>query len=142
MVTECSLLPVSLTSITGVDGKSRRSDVYQIDIYLPNGCCVTDAQVCSAPLTNNTDVLIGMDVIVLGDFAVSNHRGRTTFTFRIPSAEEIDFTVAAPVTTRRVGRNARCTCGSGKKYKKCCGGHEPRPSTSRSPDSESGHYLR
>ena len=26
-----------------------------------------------------------------------------------------------PVTTEKVGRNAPCPCGSGKKYKKCCG---------------------
>ncbi|MFB3142119.1 MAG: SEC-C metal-binding domain-containing protein, partial [Acidobacteriota bacterium] len=24
-------------------------------------------------------------------------------------------------TTRKVGRNEPCPCGSGKKYKKCCG---------------------
>jgi len=27
----------------------------------------------------------------------------------------------APVTVEKVGRNAPCPCGSGKKYKKCCG---------------------
>ncbi|WP_157673597.1 UPF0149 family protein [Endozoicomonas ascidiicola] len=27
----------------------------------------------------------------------------------------------APVTVTKVGRNAPCSCGSGKKYKKCCG---------------------
>ena len=26
-----------------------------------------------------------------------------------------------PVTTRKIGRNDPCPCGSGKKYKKCCG---------------------
>ena len=118
---ECSLLPVSQAQVTGVDGKRRHSDVYQIDIFLPNGVRVTDAQVCSAPLTDNTDVLIGMDIIVLGDFAVSTHQGKTTFTFRVPSVEEIDFTATAPVRTTRVGRNASCPCGSNKKYKKCCG---------------------
>ena len=28
----------------------------------------------------------------------------------------------APVTTAKVGRNDPCPCGSGKKYKNCCGG--------------------
>ncbi len=28
--------------------------------------------------------------------------------------------VAKPVVTRKVGRNAACPCGSGKKYKRCC----------------------
>ena len=26
-----------------------------------------------------------------------------------------------PVTSQKVGRNNPCPCGSGKKYKKCCG---------------------
>ena len=26
-----------------------------------------------------------------------------------------------PIITNKVNRNAPCTCGSGKKYKKCCG---------------------
>ena len=38
------------------------------------------------------DVLIGMDIINLGDFAVSNHNGKTTFSFRMPSVDEIIFT--------------------------------------------------
>ena len=28
---------------------------------------------------------------------------------------------SAPVTSQKVGRNDPCPCGSGKKYKKCCG---------------------
>ena len=39
----------------------------------------------------NTDVLIGMDIINEGDFAVSNEYGATTFSFRIPSVENFDF---------------------------------------------------
>ena len=27
-----------------------------------------------------------------------------------------------PVTTQNIGRNEPCPCGSGKKFKKCCGG--------------------
>ena len=30
-------------------------------------------------------------------------------------------TVRKPVTSKKVGRNDPCPCGSGKKYKKCCG---------------------
>lgn len=28
---------------------------------------------------------------------------------------------AAPLTANKIGRNDPCTCGSGQKYKKCCG---------------------
>ena len=31
------------------------------------------------------DVLIGMDVIVFGDFLITNKDGKTTFQFRTPS---------------------------------------------------------
>lgn len=68
------------------------------------------------------DVLIGMDIIGLGDFAVTNRGGRTTLTFRIPSMERLDFTKHKP-QHRDSGaprRNAPCPCGSGKKYKACC----------------------
>ena len=32
--------------------------------------------------------------------------------------------VRQPVTVKKVGRNDPCPCGSGKKYKKCCGANE------------------
>ena len=62
-------------------------------------------------------MLVGMDIIGLGDFAVSNFQDRTAFSFRMPSQEEIDLTPPPP----KVGRNDPCPCGSGKKYKKCHG---------------------
>ena len=40
---------------------------------------------------HGTDVLIGMDIINRGDFAISNRNGATTFSFRIPSVEDFDF---------------------------------------------------
>ena len=37
------------------------------------------------------DVLIGMDIIGLGDFAITHLEGDTKFSFRIPSQADIDF---------------------------------------------------
>ena len=31
------------------------------------------------------------------------------------------FSSLKPVKTEKIGRNEACPCGSGKKYKKCCG---------------------
>ena len=71
-----------------------------------------------------------MDIISHGDFAVTNQNNKTTFSFRLPSTEDIDFVEQKPsVSTsppaksspKKVGRNQPCPCGSGKKYKKCCG---------------------
>jgi hypothetical protein len=37
------------------------------------------------------DVLIGMDIISLGDFAISNFDGKTQFSFRIPSQRHVEY---------------------------------------------------
>ena len=38
-----------------------------------------------------SDVLIGMDIISRGDFAITHPGGRTKFSFRVPSQADIDF---------------------------------------------------
>jgi len=82
-------------------------------------------KVTDGDLSPNVDVLIGMDIIGLGDFAVTNKDGKTVFSYRMPSMECIDFVKqkrSGSITpSPPVGRNAPCPCGSGKKYKKCCG---------------------
>lgn len=37
------------------------------------------------------DIIIGMDIISKGDFAVSNLNGKTSFSFRIPSFGTANF---------------------------------------------------
>jgi uncharacterized protein YecA (UPF0149 family) len=71
-------------------------------------------------------MLIGMDVITCGDLIVSNIDRKTTFTFRMPSLMEFDFLKDSYLVPFRnenpkIGRNDPCPCGSGKKYKMCCG---------------------
>lgn len=56
------------------------------------------------------DILIGMNIINLGDFAVTNKNGATKFTFRVPSQTDIDFVLEAKSQglvpkTRRKGKN-------------------------------------
>ena len=41
---------------------------------------------------NDIDILIGMDVITLGDFAISSYNGEICFSYRYPSQGLIDFT--------------------------------------------------
>jgi len=81
-------------------------------------------RVAKIVLHGDIDVVIGMDIPGVGDFAVTHHNGRTTFSFCCPSRREIDF--AAELTDQdkaryKAGRNDQCPCGSGKKYKKCHG---------------------
>ena len=39
----------------------------------------------------DTDMLIGMDVISMCDFAITNAMEETKFSFQIPSSTDIDF---------------------------------------------------
>lgn len=64
---------------------------YSVDFELPNGLRVKNILVSCCDLGGDVDVLIGMDVIMNGDFAITNTDHNTTFSFRIPSIQEIDF---------------------------------------------------
>ena len=71
---------------------SKVVDTYLIDIILPNDVEVLDVQVCGSDIGNQgLDLLIGMDIITKGDFAVSNYEGKTCFTFRTPSKHQTDY---------------------------------------------------
>lgn len=117
------LVPTGVTQVHHAHGKTM-AEVYLVNVGLPNRVAFSGVRVTKGDLAS-CDVLIGMDVISQGDFAVSNHQGKTTFSFRIPSVEETDYVNSklppfhAPP---KVGRNDPCPCGSGKKYKKCCEG--------------------
>ena len=69
---------------------SHEANVYYIDVKLPSKLVIPKLQVCSG-ISHQWDILIGMDIISMGDFAVSNFNGKTTFTFRLPSLDEADF---------------------------------------------------
>jgi hypothetical protein len=57
---------------------------------LPNNVVIVGVRASENSLAD-CDVLIGMDIIGIGDFAITNHNGKTTWTFRTPPCEEIDF---------------------------------------------------
>jgi hypothetical protein len=68
------------------------AECYYIDIWLPNKVVIKKILVTKAQeLFCGFDILIGMDIITFGDFAVSNFNKKTSFSFRIPSEAEIDF---------------------------------------------------
>ena len=66
------------------------ADTFLVDIYLPNNVRITGLRV-SEMSVGGGEVLLGMDIIAHGDFAVTNYNGQTWWTFRVPSSEPIDF---------------------------------------------------
>jgi hypothetical protein len=120
VVTQCGLKPISLRKVHTANG-TINSPVYLVSIGLPNKVGIPSLSVTEANLIG-ADVLIGMDIIVNGDLAITNHDGKTAFSFRMPSAERIDFVSQIKAKNEAtVGRNDLCPCGSGKKFKKCHG---------------------
>jgi predicted aspartyl protease len=128
VVQECGLKPIGIANVHHTKGIAK-SPVYLVSIFLPNAVCFPSLRVTEGELAGDVEVLIGMDIMGRGDFAISNRNGKTVFTFRMPSLERIDFVEQIKNTPKtrpvspphKVGRNDPCPCGSGKKYKKCCG---------------------
>jgi len=90
VVEDLGLIPIGKTTISTANGVVP-VDTYLVDIGLPNGVMVTNVMVSCADLGKDIDVLIGMDIIRHGDFAITNKNHQTTFSFRIPSVQEFDF---------------------------------------------------
>lgn len=90
IVDELRLIPTGKTLATGVHS-TIEVNTYIVNVALPNGVLVQDVRVTESPLFNNFDVLIGMNIIALGDFAFTNKNRESWFSFRIPSVERLDF---------------------------------------------------
>jgi hypothetical protein len=68
------------------------SNMYLLDILLPNKVSVHNVKVTEFIDSDDFDIIIGMDLITLGDFAISNCDRKTVVSFRIPSKKPpIDF---------------------------------------------------
>ena len=76
----------------GKDGAPNELEpnAYLINIYLPNQVVIMAVKVSEGTISG-ADILIGMDVIGCGDFVITNFNEKTTWSFRVPSGEEIDF---------------------------------------------------
>lgn len=90
VVNDLDLKPISVVQVHHGGGSSL-ANVYLVNIFLPNYVVIPQVRVTEAPAIGQAEVLIGMDIISQGDFAVTNKDGKTVFSFRIPSIECIDF---------------------------------------------------
>lgn len=119
---DCGITPTGVTRLETVSGTDS-GYTYFISILLPNKLGIPNIKVAEGNLKNPIDLLIGMDIINKGDFAVNNIGNRTSFSFRMPSLERVDYTKSsqnAPVSPKD-RKNQPCPCGSGKLYRDCHG---------------------
>ena len=116
---QLNLKCVSKEPLGNISGGTDLSNLYCVNIIFPNDkkykILVTEAK------PKGCDMLIGMDIISNGDFAISCYKDKTVFTYRTPSLAKIDFSETPYlIKSEKTGRNEPCPCGSGKKYKHCC----------------------
>lgn len=91
LVDKLKLSPVDTQIMQSAHGKSEVK-IYLVNLVLPNRCRFKGIPVSGSNLGNRVDILIGMDVIQVGDFAISNAQGKTTFTYCNPPFDnKIDF---------------------------------------------------
>lgn len=130
LVQQLGLVPTGKKTVNTAGG-SFVQNTYTVDVGLPNSVLVQSVIATEVPgLSSNNEVLIGMDIISLGDFSITQYNRKTCMSFRIPSLHEIDYAGSPklkintdqPKTRKvRLGRNDPCHCGSGKKFKHCHG---------------------
>ena len=126
------LTSVGLTKVSTANGIAEANQ-YILDLILPNKVKIARVMMTAGKLDANTDFLIGMNIITLGDFSITNLNGKTTFTFRIPSCEIIDYVKEAKCLQKKelekqlkamqseLKKGGKCSCGSGKPFRYCHG---------------------
>jgi len=94
LVTELQLTPIGQIVVHGVHG-NKRVNSYIIKMNLVGKSDIQIATIATECDTLSEDgsvgMLIGMDVISNGDFAITNFQNKTTMSFRTPSSHKIDY---------------------------------------------------
>ena len=99
------LKPTGTRRVNHAQGTSENVPTFLVDIELPNKLIVSNLTVTLGVL--QVDVLIGMDIISRGDFAVTHPKGNTKFTFRMPATDDIDYFLESATEQERVLMNMR-----------------------------------
>jgi len=89
VIDELELKPTGAKEVYHAQGKTIANS-YLVNIILPNQVTIFAINVTEGVL-NEIDVLIGMDIITLGDFSITNKNRKTVMSFRVPSCKEIDY---------------------------------------------------
>lgn len=121
VVAELELKPTGQTDVYTAKGKAT-TNKYFVNVYLPMNVGIQGVNVTEGDLPPDTELLIGMDIITLGDFCITHRDGKTKMSFGVPPSDSIDYVENINNSNKQVaGRNDPCSCGSGKKFKKCHG---------------------
>lgn len=127
------LIPISMANVTGVHG-CKTVPVYRVAITLNNENISLETEVTECEElsgTHDTGMLVGMNIIGMGDFSITNFNGETTMTFRVPSLEKNDYVSEIAEHNKMLKihnsqllhgiKDPKCPCKSGKAWNNCHG---------------------
>ena len=89
VISALKLEPTDETDVHTANGK-RKAGVYLVNIYLPNKVAIPGIRVTEGEILGDA-ILIGMDIIGLGDFSITHPGGKTCMSFHVPPSRNIDF---------------------------------------------------
>ena len=131
VVSKLCLVSSGFTQVNTASENNKTTNTYVVDLKLKSDVTVSAVQVTEGVILSEKgiDCLLGMDIITLGDFSITNFEGKTIMSFRIPSSHKVDFVEKlnseAAIISRhfnsRKNLNHMCSCGSGRKFKNCHG---------------------
>ncbi len=111
LATALKLFPVTKANVSTANGTVIQN-VYFVSIVLPNGVRFNGVKVTEVKSLNGPfEVLIGMDIISYGDFAISNFGGKTTVSFRVPSIPVVDFVPQSHITPNNPNQSTQQQIG-------------------------------
>jgi len=91
IVEKLGLKPTGMINVQTPSGIGTMNK-YMVNLILNNEVRIMNLVVMDSEIGNQgIDILIGMDIISIGDFAVSNFDNKTQFSFRIPSQEHVEY---------------------------------------------------
>ena len=84
-------VPIDRKDIAGIHN-TEEVDIVSLTLELPNSVVKKIIRVAVCNITSKVGVILGMDIISLGDFALSNGNDQTLISFAVPPfLEKIDF---------------------------------------------------
>ena len=114
---DLNLTQTGVGFLSGIGVEDQRCRTFTMDVGMPNNVLIVGQKISEVPLLKGGDFLLGMDILSLGDLAITEHPdGSTLLSFRIPHGNPIDFVEISNQESSRLSakgmRNQPRTSGS------------------------------
>ena len=91
IMNKLKITPIDKKTIAGIHS-TQVVDIVYITVELPNSVIKKNIEVAVCNIPSNVGMILGMDIILLGDLALSNGNSQTLLSFAVPPfKEKIDF---------------------------------------------------